>query len=343
MIIKKTLKSFSGFTLIELLLVMAIIGGLASIVVLSFPAATARARDTQRKSDLYQFRVALETYANSHEGFYPTDDGPLADACATMGITGSCPDDPKEGEDKCEGNTCSYKYQGNTSGTSFVVFAPLEKPSYGSNWNECLSGESGESLADPFDAECPEILTEDPDITPTPTDIPPDVTPTPVEEPVCTDTDGGYNPDVYGVVEITEGEVITCSAPDACKSDSDLVEYSCETGCEAGVNVICEFGCVDGACLPEPPPAESNYLSVHGRSCDETCSKLGLTCSGFGLDIKAGDEKVAYKPADFEGLNCNIVQTFNKFPCAVSFNSEKVMCAYGKEAHTAAWTYCRCF
>ena len=71
MFILKPKKLAAGFTLIEIIMVMAIIGVLVGIVLLNFPAATARARDTERKSDLYQFRTALETYANSHDGFYP--------------------------------------------------------------------------------------------------------------------------------------------------------------------------------------------------------------------------------------------------------------------------------
>ncbi len=59
-----------GFTLIELLVVVAIIGILSSIIVSSLNTTRAKARDTQRLSDLKQIQNALELYYNDH-GYYP--------------------------------------------------------------------------------------------------------------------------------------------------------------------------------------------------------------------------------------------------------------------------------
>jgi len=55
-----------GFTLIELLVVISIIGILASIVLIQFPGAVSRARDSRVMSSLGQFRTqARIVYANS--------------------------------------------------------------------------------------------------------------------------------------------------------------------------------------------------------------------------------------------------------------------------------------
>jgi type II secretion system protein G len=59
-----------GFTLIEMLVVMAIIGVLAAISLVSFQTAQTKSRDSQRKSDLKQIANSLETYLND-KGEYP--------------------------------------------------------------------------------------------------------------------------------------------------------------------------------------------------------------------------------------------------------------------------------
>lgn len=59
-----------GFTLIELLIVIAIIGVLATLLMVNFVGVRQRARDAQRKSDLRQIQSALEIY-RSDNGNYP--------------------------------------------------------------------------------------------------------------------------------------------------------------------------------------------------------------------------------------------------------------------------------
>lgn len=59
-----------GFTLIELMIVIAIIGILTSIGIVSFSSARAKANDAKRKEDLRQIQLALESYANDN-GRYP--------------------------------------------------------------------------------------------------------------------------------------------------------------------------------------------------------------------------------------------------------------------------------
>lgn len=59
-----------GFTLIELLVVVAIIGLLAGVVLASLNGARAKARDTNRLSDMRQIQIALELYYDKY-GVYP--------------------------------------------------------------------------------------------------------------------------------------------------------------------------------------------------------------------------------------------------------------------------------
>ncbi len=61
----------AGFTLIELLIVIAIIGVLATLLMVNFVGVRQRARDAQRKSDLRQIQSALELY-RADQGSYPS-------------------------------------------------------------------------------------------------------------------------------------------------------------------------------------------------------------------------------------------------------------------------------
>jgi len=63
-------KAEKGFTIIELLIVIAIIAILAGLVLNNFQGAQAKARDTQRITDINNVHSKLEEYYNEN-GSYP--------------------------------------------------------------------------------------------------------------------------------------------------------------------------------------------------------------------------------------------------------------------------------
>ena len=67
----------SGFTIVELLIVIAIIGIMATtMMVLISPAKQlAKARDTQRETDIYSILSLVRQYATEHSGTFPDTDG----------------------------------------------------------------------------------------------------------------------------------------------------------------------------------------------------------------------------------------------------------------------------
>jgi type II secretion system protein G len=80
--------SSRGFTLIELLVVIAVIGILSSVVLTSLQAARARARDSQRLSDIHQVENALALYRTQNNTF-PSTDGSWFGTCSGFGSKGT--------------------------------------------------------------------------------------------------------------------------------------------------------------------------------------------------------------------------------------------------------------
>jgi len=133
----------TGFTLMELLIVIAMIAGLATIFIASYPASTQKARDAERMSDIKQYQIALEAYANSHGGLYPTGTNILPNVCTTSLTTAACPNDPRGG---------NYQYVGYGTGASHVIWATLELPDRNGNTQyfiSCSNGLSGKSTTAP--------------------------------------------------------------------------------------------------------------------------------------------------------------------------------------------------
>jgi general secretion pathway protein G len=128
-----------GFTLIELLVVISIIGILASLTLVSYTGAQKQTRDTQRRSDLSQYRNGLETYAASNNGTYPVAAAGAAVAmCGTYlspKLISSCPADPN--------GTGNYVYKYWSDGTDFTLWGGLETADF---WKVCSNGKSGKSV-----------------------------------------------------------------------------------------------------------------------------------------------------------------------------------------------------
>src|SRR3989344_2111695 len=72
----------TGFTLVELLVVIAVIGLLASVMLVSLNSARINARDSRRIADINQLYKALEFYYDDNQGLMPE--------CDDVGYTGGC-------------------------------------------------------------------------------------------------------------------------------------------------------------------------------------------------------------------------------------------------------------
>ncbi len=115
-----------GFTILELLVVVAILGVIASFVVVRMTGVQASARDSQRMSDIRQYQNALEIWSNSNGGLYPAG-SPAVDAISLCSGGGSlsayrCTNDPTV----ASGGT-PYRYSANAARTAYVLWATLER------------------------------------------------------------------------------------------------------------------------------------------------------------------------------------------------------------------------
>lgn len=149
----------AGFTLIELLVVIAVLGILASLVLARFSESERQARDTQRKSDLSQYRTALEASAVSNDTLYPSRTAAGGtDASNTLcgdlvDFMGPCPgpEDPRYGS--LAGFQYFYSSNGSGGGaadaTQYQLWAQLER---GGWWVVCSIGKSGEKSTVPSGA-----------------------------------------------------------------------------------------------------------------------------------------------------------------------------------------------
>lgn len=81
---KKLIKN-KGFTLVELLVVVAVLGLLTGMVVVSIRHVKAKARDSQRVADITSLSTALSLYHNDFNA-YPIYDGYIEDQENTLAI-----------------------------------------------------------------------------------------------------------------------------------------------------------------------------------------------------------------------------------------------------------------
>lgn len=111
-----------GFTLVELLIVIAIIGILAMIVVLSLRGGTQiqKARDARRKGDLSKVSRCLEEYNNDH-GYY------LSGTLYSCGSTSLSPCLPAIPCDTYRSNEAyAYQTDGSTKPGWYKLYTHLE-------------------------------------------------------------------------------------------------------------------------------------------------------------------------------------------------------------------------
>jgi prepilin-type N-terminal cleavage/methylation domain-containing protein len=111
-----------GFTLIELLVVSAIIGLLASVVLVSLSGARKKARDARGQSDLRQIATAMEMYYDSNNA-YPnlgTTFVPVTNLAALNTYLNPVPTTT---------GVNVYYWKNKTSTQDFCVYFTLESPS----------------------------------------------------------------------------------------------------------------------------------------------------------------------------------------------------------------------
>ncbi len=123
---KLSLMGKKGFTLIEMLIVIAIIGILASIVLVGIGPVQRQARDARRVSDLRQVQNALELYFSKNTEYPDAGSWGELTTDLTTGanpIVKSLPQDPRSGQ--------SYEYERDASGNGYILAAQLEDPNNG--------------------------------------------------------------------------------------------------------------------------------------------------------------------------------------------------------------------
>ena len=150
--ISKIKNSGFGFTLIELLVVISIIGILAALGIASYSRAEKNTRDTQRMSDLGQYRIALENYASANNMTYPIYSGTIDGLCTKTVPTESFAHTYLS--DGCLHDILplathsDYLYYGN--GSDYNLYAQLENPNTTYYFIICSTGKSGKKANPAF-------------------------------------------------------------------------------------------------------------------------------------------------------------------------------------------------
>jgi prepilin-type N-terminal cleavage/methylation domain-containing protein len=148
-------KSKLGFTLIEILVVISIIGILATLILARLGGVEKSGRDARRKSDLNQYRTALENYAIKTNGLYPsytTAGNVTGNICGKLvsSYLATCLTDPREDA------TYYYHYLSNGSSgggdtaSIYVVWATIETGATSTTINYvCSNGKIGQKTSAP--------------------------------------------------------------------------------------------------------------------------------------------------------------------------------------------------
>ena len=123
----------TGFSLIEVLVVIAIIAMLIGLALPNYLGARERARDSKRKTELGQMKIALRMYYNDYMS-YPTSDSGILKAC---GLTGKL---------ACPVCTSAEFAAGGTDGCSVIYMKKLPQIGTGSPYTtfqyyQCTGGD----------------------------------------------------------------------------------------------------------------------------------------------------------------------------------------------------------
>lgn len=140
-----------GFSLIELLIVIAIMAILGSLALSAFSTARKQARDAQRKSDMTQYKTALESYYATYSS-YPNSGTPAAIIVSNgnTGIfdTGSVFAQTYMGGSVLQGVNAAdgYVYKYYSDGLSYKLWGKVE---FGNYFEICANGRNGFVTAEP--------------------------------------------------------------------------------------------------------------------------------------------------------------------------------------------------
>ncbi|MFH1129215.1 MAG: prepilin-type N-terminal cleavage/methylation domain-containing protein [Patescibacteria group bacterium] len=118
-------KTKIGFTLVELLVVVAIIGLLGGMVVISIQNVKAKSRDTKRTTDVNSINTALGLYHNTYSTYpsfsgFITGSDAFSVALKGSGLISTVPVDPLNSGDY------KYYYQSDADGQDFYFEYYLE-------------------------------------------------------------------------------------------------------------------------------------------------------------------------------------------------------------------------
>ena len=139
-----------GFTLIELLVVVAIIGILASIILVSLVSALGKVNDSKVQSELASLRTAAELYASG--GKYQTGSSAVAtcNAAGTFFVDGATGqplitdiDKLTKGATAYSGMTCGITNTGNAWAVSAKLPSAPASPTAANYWCVDSNGFSG--------------------------------------------------------------------------------------------------------------------------------------------------------------------------------------------------------
>jgi len=133
-----------GFTLVELLIVVAIIGILATVVLISLNDARTKARDVRRLADVRQIALALELYYNKVGSYISASNCVIINESSlgdlTPDIMSVLPNDP--------GVAGDYYYGAASNSQDYVVRAVMEGNAPEEGYPNDLYGCSCEAVTD---------------------------------------------------------------------------------------------------------------------------------------------------------------------------------------------------